>query len=93
MVSKIKIVLIAAITAVGIATPALASEMTLSTYSVPSEAPGYGSQTSVHGAVSSQENRHSVVRDRGLYDSAVAPNADYGWAYDAQNSSTAYVVR
>jgi hypothetical protein len=88
MVSKIKIALIAAIAAVGIATPALADDfLVIPQYSLPSEAPNYGAAPSAQG-------RQTVVHGRALYDSAVAPtnNATGNWAFDAEHSVTNQVA-
>jgi hypothetical protein len=89
MVSKTKIALIAAIAAIGIASPALADDfLPIPQYSLPSEALNYG-------AAPSEQGRQTVVHGRALYDSAVAPtsNATDNWAYDAQQSSTSRAVR
>jgi hypothetical protein len=90
MVSKIKIALIAAIAAVGIATPALADGFpVIPQYSPPSEAPDFGVAPAPHSG-------RAVVHGRTLYDSTVVPS--YGgrndqsqhddWATDSEWSTT-----
>jgi hypothetical protein len=79
MVSKTKIALIAAIAAIGMATPALAD--------------GVGGSPNF-GATPAAQSRQTVVHGRKLYDSATAPNYDAqssnysDWANDAQWSTT-----
>jgi|HubBroStandDraft_5_1064220.scaffolds.fasta_scaffold37340_2 hypothetical protein len=95
MISKTKIALIAAIAAVGIATPALADGFpVIPQYSLPSEAPGFGVAPR---AVTGPRSHQTVVRSRALYDSATVPSNDsssYGnqsysnWANDAEWSTT-----
>ena len=82
MVSKTKIALIAAIAAVGMATPALADGV--------SGSPNFGAAPAAQG-------RQSVVHGRKLYNSATVPNYDAqgyqssnynDWANDAEWSTT-----
>jgi hypothetical protein len=82
MVSERKIALIAAIAAVGMATPALADGAS-------------GSQN--FGAAPAAQSRQSVVHARKLYNSATVPNYDAqsyqssnynDWANDAEWSTT-----
>jgi hypothetical protein len=91
MISKTKIALIAAIAAVGIATPALADGVpVIPQYSLPSEAPGFG-------AAPALQRGKAVVHGRALYNSAVVPtygNQNYqssnynNWASDSEWSTT-----
>jgi hypothetical protein len=91
MVSKTKIALIAAIAAVGIATPALADGVpVIPQYSLPSESPDFG-------AAPAPQSRQTVVHGRRLYDSAAArsydnqsyQNSNYNnWANDSEWSTT-----
>jgi hypothetical protein len=82
MVSKTKIAFIAAIAAVGMATPALADGV---------------SGSSNFGAAPAAQSRQTVVHGRKLYDSAKVPNYDAqsyqssnynDWANDAEWSTT-----
>jgi hypothetical protein len=91
MITKTKIALIAAVAAIGIATPALADGVpVIPQYSLPSEVP-----TLV--VDQSQQSHRAVAHSRALYDSATAPSNDsasYGdtnynnWANDAEWSTT-----
>jgi hypothetical protein len=81
MVSKTKIAFIAAIAAIGIATPALAQDPII---------PRSPSDFITSATPSSQV----VVHDRALYNSAAVPsnNVTDNWAYDAQHSVTNQVA-
>jgi hypothetical protein len=95
MVSKIKIALIAAVAAAGIATPALADGFpVIPQYSLPSEAPGFGATPRT---VTGSHSHQTVVRSHALYDSAPVPSNDSSnyanesynnWANDAEWSTT-----
>jgi hypothetical protein len=70
MVSKTKIVLMAAVAAIGIATPALAEGvLVIPQYTLPSEAPGFGEAPAPQG-------HRTAVHGRTLYNSAVVPSYD-----------------
>ena len=95
MVSKINIALIAAVAAVGIATPALADGVpVVPQYSLPSEAPDFGAAP--HAVVATRSHQ-AAVRGRALYDSATVPSnsgsgyqdeSNNNWANDAEWSTS-----
>jgi hypothetical protein len=68
MTNKTKLILAAGLMAIGLASPALADGVpVIPQFSLPSEAPGFGNPVA--------PQRQTVVRNRALYNSTVAPNA------------------
>jgi hypothetical protein len=76
MVTMSKLALIAAVAAVGIASPAFAQDAAPGVaYQLPSEMPGFGAQTA-------PGNGQVAVHRGRLYNSVVVPNDN--WAYDSE---------